>query len=222
MQKQPHIFPLRRHHHIAVALDAVHVAAVQRPRDLRLIHRLQQIVSRIHVVAVDGEIRRRRHEEKTAVRILLPDPPRRLHAGHTAHIDVEKDDIVACRLEVLEEGLSACKQIRLITEQSMRRQVARDQARKTLRLALDIIYNRDLHTAPPFDQANAVDLHDRGFHRCSFVRCSQSLHAVARFRHLRLMQSTCTVVAFTAVLRTTTVRSLITLYPILEGNRHLK
>ena len=109
MQKQPHIFPLRRNHHIAVALDAVHVAAVQRPRDLRLIHRLQQIVGRIHVVAVDGEIRRRRHEEKTAVRILLPDPPRRFHAGHTAHIDVEKDDIVTCRLEVLEEGLPARK-----------------------------------------------------------------------------------------------------------------
>ena len=93
---------------------------------------------------------------------------------------------------MLEEGLPARKQIRLITEQSMRRQIVRDQARKTLRLDLDIIYNRDLHTVPPSDQANAVDLHDRGVHRCSFVRRSQPLHAVARFRRLRLMQSTCT------------------------------
>lgn len=59
-----------------------------------IVHRLQQEVQRVHLVAVDGVLSHLGDEHQHRLLVHLPDAPGRFHAVHIRHGDVQQDDVI--------------------------------------------------------------------------------------------------------------------------------
>ena len=67
--------------------------ALDRDLEPRRIHRLQQVVDRVHLERLDGVLIVRRDEDDVRRRVRLEHPPRDLEAGQPRHLDVEEHDV---------------------------------------------------------------------------------------------------------------------------------